>query len=133
MEVGEQHFIPRVQQRPEDEDHGRGGPRGDDELLRGHPDPVLLPVMLAQRLPQFDEPLGVGVLGFARGHGPVGRVLDHRGGVVVRLADLQVDDLLPGALQLLGPLQDVHHQKRGDLPGPAGYGDCWLLFHNRSA
>ena len=36
------------------------------------------------------------------------------------------------ALQILGPLQDVHHQKGGDLPRPAGHGAGWL-FHNASA
>ena len=133
MQVGEQHLVPRVQEGPEDEDHGRGGARRDDELLRGHRHPVLVPVMPAQGLPQLHEPLGVGVLGLPRGHGPVGRVLDHLGRVVVRLPDLQVDDLLAGALQLLGPLQDIHHQKRGDLPGPPGHGARWLLFHSYPA
>ncbi len=95
--------------------------------------PVLVPVMPAQNLPQLYEPLGVGVLGLPRGHGPVGRLLDHLGRVEVRLADLQVDDMLPLALQLLGPLQDVHHQKRGDLPGPPGHGARWLLFHSYPA
>ncbi len=118
--VGKEHFVPRVQQPRKDEDHGGRGARGDDELLRLDPNLIFLQVMLAQGLPELDEPLGVGVLGPARGHGPVGRVLHHLGGGVVRLPDLQVDDLLPLALQLLGPLQDVHHQKRGDLPGPAG-------------
>ena len=56
---------------------------------------VFLQIVLAQGLPELHQPLGVGVLGLPRGHGPVGRVLDHLGGVVVRLADLQVNDLSP--------------------------------------
>ena len=60
----------------------------------------------------------MGVLGFAGGHGPESRVLDHLGGVEVRLADLQVNDLFPLEFQFLGPLQDVHHQERGDFLGP---------------
>ena len=81
---------------------------------------------------EVHETLGVSVLGFAGGHGPKSCLFDHLGRGKIRLPDFQVNDVLPLALQLLGPLQDIHNQEGGDLLGPAGDGltDIILLHHN---
>ena len=133
MEVREQHLVAGVQEGPEDQDHGRRGPRRDDELGRLDRHPVLVPVVPAQNLPELHEPLGMGVLGLPRGHGPVGRLLDHLGRVVVRLPDLQVDDMLPARSnswarsKMSITRNGVISRARRDT------GISWLLFHSYPA
>jgi len=103
--VGEEYLIAGIQQAGEDQDHGRGGAGSDDELLGGEPDPILFQIMGAQGLPELNQALGMGVLGLPRGHGPPSRLLDHLRGGEVGLANLQMDDVLPPGLQLLGSLE----------------------------
>jgi hypothetical protein len=101
------HLVAAVRERHDHEEHDGLGPRRDDDLVGRHRDAARLLDVLGDRLAQLGEAGRRAVVGRPRVERPLGRLADVRRGVEVRLADLEVDDGLPLALQRARPRQHL--------------------------
>ena len=119
VRVGEDDLVAALQQRAEEQEHGGRGAGGDQDAVRGHLHAVPRPVVLGDGLAQRENAQGVGVAGAAVLQRPLGRRADHRRGLEVGLAELEVDDVDAGPLQRLRALEHLHREKGLDLSGPA--------------
>src|SRR5207249_12280200 len=109
--VSQEHFVAGVEQSREEEEHGRGGSRGDEDLLGGDGDAVSRVVVLGDGLAQRQETQAVRISRAPVLEGLLGRLPDDGRGVEVRLTELEVDDVLALPLELLGTLEDLHGEE----------------------
>lgn len=87
---------------------------GDQDALRVDVHPVTLGIEPGNRLAQRRQATCRGVARVACGQGSLAGFDDGRGSGEVRLADLQVDHVMPGCLQFVGPRQQRHDMKGFD-------------------
>lgn len=106
--VGQQPVLARIDQQTAGQQQRTGSARGDEDPFRVDAHPVALVVETCNRLAQGGQAAGRGVAGVARGQGRLASRHDGRGGGEVRLADLQVDDIMASRLQLIGARQQRH-------------------------
>jgi len=118
---GDENFIPRIQDR-ENGQHHRLGSAGRDQYFPGgvRLDPVFFPELPGDRLPEFQQAHGGGVMNEPFVQGLLGRFLDDGGRVEIGPADLQVDDLPAGPLQGHGFFQHAADAGLLDPLHPAG-------------
>ena len=101
------HLVPAVREGHDHEEHDGLGPGRDDNLVGRHRDAARLLDVLGDRLAQLGQAGRGPVVRRPRVERPLGRLADVRGGVEVRLADLEVDHGLPLALQRARPRQHL--------------------------
>src|SRR5439155_12642041 len=106
--------IAGIQERGEQEEHGRRGPGGYEDLVGRDRHAVARKVMLRDGLAQGHEPEAVRVPGPAVLEGLLGRFPDYGRCVEIGFAELEVDDVGTLPLQLLGALENLDGQERGD-------------------
>ncbi len=111
--IRENHLVPSLQQRGQRDGNPWGTPCGDQDRAWGNPDTILLPVSITDGLPKLEQAHAVGISGLSFLQGPDRRFSDYLRRFEVRLSQLQVNDPLAFTLDLLRPLQDIHHEKGG--------------------
>ena len=72
--------------------------------------------MFADRLPQFQKPQAVGVVGLPFLQGAESGLLDAFRRVKIGLADFEMNDIFTLALHRLGGFQNIHDDEGGSLP-----------------
>src|SRR5262249_52006251 len=116
--IAQHHLVAGIEKVAEQEQHRRRGTGCDEDLVGRDRHPVGPRVVLHDRLPERQDPEAVRVarppvLDRARQG-----VAHRRGRLEVGLAELEVDHVDAGALELLRPLRDLDGQERLDLLDP---------------
>ena len=106
--IGQQPVLAGVDQQAGGEQQGTGAARGDQDALGVERHAVALGIEAGQRLAQLRNATRRGVTGVSGGQRGLPGGDDRRGGAEVRLADLQVDHIMAGGLQLVGAGQQGH-------------------------
>src|SRR5215470_15261685 len=118
--IREEHFVARVEERGEEQEHGGRGAGRDENLIGRDGDAVASAVVIGDGLAEGQDAQAVGIARAAVLESPLGRLPHHGRRVEVRLAKLEVDDVFALPLELLRALEDLHGQKGLDHLGAAG-------------
>src|SRR5690606_22655959 len=108
---GQQPVPARIHQQAAGQQQGAGAAGGDEDALRIQAHAVALGIEAGQRLAQLWQTTGRGVAGVSGGKRRLPRGDDGFGGGEVRLADLQMDDVVAFGLQLMGAREQGHDMK----------------------
>ena len=107
-------MLARVHQQGTGQQQRARPARGDQDALRVDVQAVALLVEAADGLTQLRYAARRGVTGFTRRQRRLASLDDRFGSGEVRFADFQVDDVVPGGLQLVGARQQGHDVERFD-------------------
>jgi len=118
--VREDHLVPGIQHRAEQEQHGRRGPRGDDHLLRMDVDPVRAGIVCRDGLSEGRLPQRMGIVCVALRQGSYSGAPHRFRDVAIRLAHFEMHHVDPRGLDRTGSVVHVHAQKGRHLLGTAG-------------
>ena len=124
--IGDDHLVALLEKGREEDHHGRRGAGGDEDLIGRNGHAVALSIMIADRLPQFQEAETVGVVGLPLLQGAHAGLLDALRRVEIRLSDLEMDDIFAAPFHLLRGFQDIHDDEGRDLRG--SFSDHRLRF-----
>ena len=116
--VREDDLVPRVQQRREDHHHRGRRAVGHDDVFRRDRQAVAVVVVLRDGRAQLWDTQAVRVVGHAALDGSASRVPHRPRGLEIGLAHLEVDDVGPFRLELVGFLEDLHGVERGEVGRP---------------
>ena len=77
--------------------------------------------MLTDGFSEFYHTQAVRIMGMAVVQCLAGSILNTLRGIKIRFADFQMDHMNPLTFHFVGPLQNVHNDKRGHFFGSMGY------------
>ena len=112
--IGQQPVLPRVHQQAAGQQQRAGATWGNKDAFRVDVQAIALPIKTGNCLTQRRQTACGGVARVPGGQRGLAGRDDWGGRGEVRLADFQVDHVVPGRLQLVGPRQQRHDVERFD-------------------
>src|SRR5690606_18517560 len=106
--------LARIDQQAGSQQQCAGAAWCDQNALRVDAQAVTLGIEAGDRLAQLRQAAGGGVAGVPGSQGSLAGANDRFGSGEVRLADLQMDDIVTSSLQLVGTRQQGHYMKGFD-------------------
>ncbi|MCY1179305.1 hypothetical protein D9M73_196990 [compost metagenome] len=107
-------MLARVDQQAAGQQQRAGAARGNEDAFRVDVQAIPLAIEAGNGFAQHRQAACGGVAGVPGGEGGLAGGDDGRGGGEIRLADLQVDDVMARGLQLVGARQQRHDMERLD-------------------
>jgi len=89
---------------------------------------VLVIVVFADGLPEFNGPQAVGIVGVSVINGPGSCLTDTVGRLEIGLANFQVDNVSPLAFKFMGPFKDIHYDEWRDFLRPSAESGHFGIF-----